>query len=269
MSKNKIISILILCATVLSILAGVMIYHYMAPNRAYIMVFNDDYKAGTLLNINMVTSLEIDARIMNGGKDTTVDTAFVTPTEFSTIQSQAGSLRMDVGEGMPLTRAMLDVTGGSKLQLNMNSEKIAVTIPINSITGVTNDLKDGSMVNIYVTRDGYTQLLQQKAKVLEVFRSDNGLSGVAIEENVAGSMALIDAEQNGSIYLGLINENGYTKAKGDDLIYVNPNTKTTNEQSQYSGNTNDPLQYTDTAHAEETETDMSKINDDSGVFGNE
>lgn len=83
---------------------------------------------------------------------------------------------------MPLTTGMLSVSGGSKVEMSMKSDAIAVTVPVNEYTGITNDLKEGARVNIYANLDSTVALIQQNKRVLEVFKSNDGvITGVAVE----------------------------------------------------------------------------------------
>lgn len=267
MQKNKIISILLACAVIFSGFAAFLIYHYMSPTRATIFVFNSDYSAGTLITESMLKPLQVDASMVSGGSSTNVDTAFVTPADYGEVVRSGDSLRMDVSEGMPFINAMRSVTGGSKIEMRMQSGSIAVTIPVDNITGVTNDLKDGSYVNIYATDGNSTTMIQQKKLVLEVFRSEGSITGVSIEENKQESMELINAATQKSIYLGLIG-NGYQVSEGsDDPVYNAPAS-----EDEYADDTSGISSYlaevSDAEMAEEEETEADEEEQDaSGVFG--
>jgi len=267
MQKNKIISILLTCAVLFSAFAGFLIYHYMAPTRATIYVFNADYSSGTQITKDMLTPLQVDSTIVSGGSSGTASTVFVTPSDYAAVIRAGDSLRIDVGEGMPLTTSMLSVTGGSKIEMNMKSDMIAVTIPVDNITGVTNELKDGAYVNIYATDGDTTVMLQQMKRILEVFRSDSEITGVALEESKRESMELINAVSTKSIYLGLIDNTGYQVSEGSDdpyYTYEAPNKET--DEEPVTTDLSDYLpEYTDSL--EETEAETEPL-DGSGVFGN-
>lgn len=265
MTKNKMISMLFACAAIFSVLAAVLVYHYMSPTRATIYVFNDDYSSGTQITVDMLKPVQVDAQMVSGGKSTSVATTFVTPTDYAQIIRSGDSLRMDVGEGMPLTSAMLSVTGGSKIEMNMKSDSIAVTIPVDSTKGITNALKDGAYVNVYATNGNETKLIQQEVRVLEVFQTDGEISAVALEEDRYGSMELINAETTQSLYLGLVDETGYKPTEGDDPAYIGDasDDSYTYENAPYdTAQTEQKVQ-----EEEETEAESDKVTDKSGVFG--
>lgn len=220
MSKNKLITSLIIGAVLFSSLAAFLIYHYMAPARSTIYMFNDSYSSGEQVTSDMLTPVQVDSQIVMAGKTTGVSSAFVTPSEYQDIIRSGDSLRMDVTEGMPLTTGMLSVSGGSKVEMSMKSDAIAVTVPVNEYTGITNDLKEGARVNIYANLDSTVALIQQNKRVLEVFKSNDGvITGVAVEENIQESMELIYAVTNGSIYLGLVDSTGYQASEGAAPTY--------------------------------------------------
>lgn len=219
MSKNKIITSLIIGAVLFSSLAAFLIYHYMSPSRGTIYVFNDSYSAGDQLTSDMLTPVQVDSKIIVAGKKTDASAQFVTPSEYQALIKSGDSLRMDVSEGMPLTTSMLSVSGGSTVEMNMKSDAVAVTVPVNESTGITNDLKEGSHVNIYANLDSTISLIQQNKRVLEVYKDNGTITGVSIEENIDESMELIYAVTNGSIYLGLVDATGYQATEGADPTY--------------------------------------------------
>lgn len=219
MSKNKIITSLIIGAVLFSSLAAFLIYHYMSPSRGTMYVFNDSYSAGDQLTSDMLTPVQVDSKIVVAGKKTDASAQFVTPSEYQALIKSGDSLRMDVSEGMPLTTSMLSVSGGSTVEMNMKSDAVAVTVPVNENTGITNDLKEGSHVNIYANLDSTISLIQQNKRVLEVYKDNGTITGVSIEENIDESMELIYAVTNGSIYLGLVDATGYQATEGTDPTY--------------------------------------------------
>lgn len=225
MSKNKIITIFAVCTLVFSLLAGYLIYRYMTPSRGTIYVFNDAYSAGDQIGAEMLTPIQVDSTIIMAGRSTDVGAQFVTPEEYAGIVRSGDSLRIDVGEGMPLTTSMLSVSGGSSVEMNMTSDAIAVTIEVNKYTAVTNDLKEGARVNVYSNLNGRTQLIQQNKRVLEVYKNGSDISGVSLEENIYESMELIYAATNGSIYLGLVDATGYQSSEGEDPSYAPGDTE--------------------------------------------
>lgn len=224
-TKNKIITTLIAFAVVCSALAGYLIYHYMSPQRGTIYMFNNSYSAGTQITSDMLTPLQVDANIIVAGRKDSVSSRFVTPSEYADIVRSGDSLRMDVSEGMPLVTTMLSVSGGSTVEMNMKSDAIAVTIPVDQFTGVTNDLKEGARVNVYAVSNSVTVLIQQNKRVLEVFKNGGSIIGVSLEEDIQESMELIMAESSGNIYLGLVDATGYQSSEGTDPYYVSDISK--------------------------------------------
>lgn len=257
MSKNKIITSLIIGAVLFSSMAAFLIYHYMSPSRGTMYLFNGSYSAGDQLTADMLTPVQVDSKIVIAGKKTDASAQFVTPSEYQTLIKSGDSLRMDVSEGMPLTTSMLSVTGGSTVEMNMKSDAVAVTVPVNENTGITNDLKEGSHVNIYANLDSTISLIQQNKRILEVYKDNGTITGVSIEESINESMELIYAVTNGSIYLGLVDATGYQAAEGADPMYTPyAETETVSETD---------TQQTETEPQEETQSE-SETSDGSAVF---
>ena len=261
MSKNKIITSLIIGAVLFSSLAAFLIYHYMSPSRGTMYVFNDSYSAGEQLTADMLTPIQVDSSIIVAGKRTNASAQFVTPSEYQEVIRSGDSLRMDVSEGMPLTSSMLSVSGGSTVEMNMKSNAVAVTVSVNEYTGITNDLKEGSHVNIYANIDSKIMLIQQNKRILEVFKNDGVITGVSIEEDTQESMELIYAVTNGSIYLGLVDATGYQSAEGTDLTYSPYDTT-------YSGNIDldNFVESESDAKETEVETQEETVADENAVF---
>lgn len=70
MSKNKLITSLIIGAILFSSLAAFLIYHYMAPARSTIYMFNDSYSSGEQVTSDMLTPVQVDSQIVMAGKTT-------------------------------------------------------------------------------------------------------------------------------------------------------------------------------------------------------
>lgn len=248
MKKNKIIAILSVCAVAFCALACFLIYQYMSPARDTIYVFNDSYSIGEQVTEDMLSPVQVDSTITVAGKKSGIETRFVTPAEYAAVLTSGDSLRMDVSEGMPLTTSMLSTTGGSTVEMNMQSDLIAVTVAVDPITGISNDLKEGSRVNVYASIDAETELLQQNKRVLEVFYEEGEITGVSIEENASESMELIYAATYGKIYLGLVDGTGY-QAVEDGMVY-SPYTQALNTISDDAAETEAP---DETEASDETE----------------
>ena len=225
MSKNKIITTLIACAVICSALAGFLIYRFLSPQRGTIFVFNGSYDVGEQITADMLTPMQVDVNMTIAGRNDKVDSTFVTPEKYADVVRSGDSLRMAVSEGMPLTTAMLSVQGGSTVEMNMRTDAIAITVPVDRFAGVTNDLKEGAKVNVYSTQDNVTVLIQQNKRVLEVFKEEGAIVGVSLEEDIQESMELVSAMAAGRVYLGLVDATGYQASEGDDPYYVADTTK--------------------------------------------
>ena len=210
MKKNTKIIIAIGAALVFSVLTVLLIIQILTPQRATIYVFNDNYGAGSTLSSNMFTSIQVDSNIVSLGVKNNVNQRFVTQAEYADIIRSGDSLKIDVGKGMPLMQSMLSVAGGNAIEMLMKPSAIAVTISVNGVRGVTNDLSAGSRVNVYYTGTNGTQLLFENMRVLGVTKTSSGaLAAASLEATHAEAALLINAAENGSLYLGLVNANGY------------------------------------------------------------
>jgi len=212
MKKNSKILMVLAIALVFTIAAGITTFRILAPQRTTIYVFNQNFTAGTPLTPDMFTPIQVDSNIVVAGARAPISHRFITEAEFPTLMRANDSLRVDVGVGTPLIISLLSATGGNAIEMSMQATAIAVTVDVNPITGVTNDLTPGSSVNVYVTfHTGGTRLLMERMRVLAVHRGGSGgsINGVTLELTNAEAISIIDATRNGSIYLGLVNAGGY------------------------------------------------------------
>lgn len=219
MQKNKIIIGFSAASILLTVLVCYLIYSYMSPSRQTIYVFNDSYSSGTQVTADMLTPIQVDSTITVSGRKADVSEQFITSSEYAEIIKSGDSLRMDVGEGMPLTMSMLSVIGGSSIEMNMKPSSIAVTVAVDNVTGISQDLKEGSRVNVYSTTDTGVSLILQNMRVLTVNKPDGELSSVTIETDLQQSMQLIYYSIYGKIYLGLVDASGYQAAEDGILSF--------------------------------------------------
>ena len=217
--------ILLLAALVLAGAAAYGTWQFLSPKRVTAWLFRDNYKAGTVLTGDMLYAVQVDAAMIAAGADSATASRFVTGSDVRAVVNAGDSLRVDVSEGMPLTRAMLSVTGGTSVELNLDPSKIAITVPATAHSGVTNGLLPGSYVNVYAT--GYstagdeasTVLLFQRARVLATQKSNGSLSGITLEMDAADSLKLVNALKFASLYFGLVDSFGYQDV-ADGLSYT-------------------------------------------------
>lgn len=260
MKKNKIIAAFAIVAIVLTILTCYLIYHYLSPNRGTIYVFKSNYPAGTQLTKDMLAPVQVDSTITVAGGRGKIEDQFVTPSQYQQYTTSGDSLRMDVAAGMPLTPSMLSQIGGSSVEMNMQPSSVAVTISVDAITGVTNELKPGSRVNIYTAMDSGIRLILQNMRILATYYSGDSLYGVSVETTKEESMQLIYAASYGSIYLGLVDMNGYqAEEDASKLFFSGVEAYGTNPEKEESSN--DMITYQDILDAaqdgEETESTES------------
>lgn len=210
MKKNTKILIVIAVALMLAALAAFLIVRALNPTRTTVYLFNQSYSAGTTVSGNMFTPVQVDSNMIILGNKTSVNTKFVTQAEYAQIVKSGDSLKIDVSEGMPLMRSMLSVAGGNAIEMMMKPSAIAVTVSVNNVRGVTNELTAGSHVNVYFTSGSETRLLFENMRVLNVEMNSSGIiTAVSLETNHAQAVTLVNAAESGNIYLGLVNANGY------------------------------------------------------------
>ena len=100
--------------------------------------------------------------------------------------------------------------GNNEVEVKMSPNAVAITISVSNITGITADLKSESHVNVYASySSGITELLLENIRVLSVQKTDGKLAGVTLELNKEQAITVVEAIRKGSLYLGLVNADGY------------------------------------------------------------
>ena len=218
-SKNRKILIILIIAILVAAAGGVSLYLYLTPQKTTVYVFNSNYESGTALTEKMLTPIRCDSKIVTAGKTADVKSRFITGSELTEVLNSGDHLRMDVAEGMPLN-------GGSDIEKNIHAGMIAVTIPLDSVTGAADGIREGSHINIYAT--GYddsvgTTLLFQNMSVIAVERSEKGtLTSATIEVDAEQSLKLINAQNNSTLNLAVVDSTDYQYTDEETPTY-NPN----------------------------------------------
>lgn len=208
--KNKIITGVLAFSAILGVIIVVGLYTYLSPKKTTIYAFKDNYKAGTEITEDMLTPIECDAKIVVGGSSKDTGTYFVTGKNIDDILKSGDSLRLDVSRNTPLVESLLSINGGSSIEMAMDPTKVAVSVPVTEITGVTKELQSGSRVNIYVTGDKGTDCHFQNMKVLRTeCDSNDELCSATIEVDNNQAQRLIDDINKYSIHLGLVDAAKY------------------------------------------------------------
>lgn len=257
-SKDKKIVAILLVAAVIAIITGILLYFYLVPKRTTFYVFNDNYKAGQPVTFSCLTPVEADSNVFrSNSKKSSAKDMFVTSQNADKFIGQSAgaarnNLRMDVAKGMPLTIAMLSVDGGSYLEQMMDKGDVAITIPVTSVSGVSSQLQNNSRVNIYASGYGddssETSLIFEAKKVLKVNRDDDGeLESATIEMTPQESTKLVDAENNATLYLGLVGSDYYAGNVGatasiNSIAPVAQTPGTSNQSQSKSSSQSKPSQ---------------------------
>lgn len=208
--KNKKILIVIAIALVCLIAATICLIAFLSPMRTTFYVFKGDYKAGTAITKDMLTPVQADSRLMVAGTGADATTYFITNENLGELVKSGDALRTDVKKGEAFLIAHVSAKGGTDIEIKMSPNAVAVTIPVSSITGITDKLKAEAHVNVYATySSGETQLLLESVRVLSVATDNGQLEGVTLELTKTQAPIAINAINTGSLYLGLINTDGY------------------------------------------------------------
>lgn len=203
-TRDKKLLRAIIVSVILAAGLGVGIFFALNSQTATYYEFNKDYPAGTAITAEMLTEVQVDKRIVIGGQKSNLNSRYVTDTEIREVLESGDKLRQDVGQGFPLTESVLVERGGNQIEQSMTQSAIAVTVNVDNVTGVTNDLRAGSFVNVFMRVAGKSNVLQ-RMKVLSVNNNKNkGLISATLECNYEQAKILTQAADEGYIQFGLL-----------------------------------------------------------------
>ena len=240
MSKNKKIIIILIIAVLLALLTGYAVVSFLSPHRTTIYVFKTAYRIGTAITSDMLVPVQVDSSMVVAGRNTSVSEKFITSNEIRALLESGDSLKVSVGEGTPLMKSLLSISGGNSIMMSMSPSSVAVTVDVDNTTGITKELYSGAAVNVYVTSySGGTFLLFENMRVLDINRKNDGsLQSATLEVTNEQAVKLINSTKNGAIHLGLINPNGYQYEDGSSDILVNPDVQTSSQTVPDTSNSN-------------------------------
>lgn len=274
MKNNKKIIYVLAVAIVLCLISAAGVYMFLAPQRATIYVFRGDYTAGTQVTRELLMPVEVDATITEMGEATTINKRYVTAEEYSEVLQNAGTLRYDVTQGTSLMKSMLTGYGGSKVEMGMKPSSIAVTVPSDYLSAVTNELASGAYVNVYASYDNaQTVLILQNVRVLTAPKVDGVLAGVTLEVDHEQSLKLVHAMNYAKINFGLVNGQGYQYTTEEQPTYdiggfiVGAETSGQTVEAPDPETTPEPESQPETPPAESTEPPQTPESEAAGPAG--
>lgn len=210
MLKNKKILIVIAIAIVCLIIATICLVAFLSPARTTYYVFKKNYEAGTTITSSMLVPVEADSTLVVATSKTNSTAYYITTENFSKSVKSGDVLRCDVIKGEALQATHISSKGGTDIEIKMSPSSVAITIPVSSITGVTDDLDAEAHVNVYAMyTNGSVQLALENIRVLSVAKSDGNLNGVTLELDKEQAETALEAINAGSLYLALVNHDGY------------------------------------------------------------
>lgn len=245
-ATNRLTAFFIIIGLIAILVAGYFTYTYLDAMKTTVYVFNGDYAAGTVIDKDMLSTMQVDTKIVANAKEGDVSMQYVTKSGLETVLQSGDALLVDVKKGTTLMPWLLTANGGGAVQNNLTGNMVAITIPVNNYSGVTNDLRIGSKLNIYSTSSydtSRTYLLLENMQVIGTqTTNDATLNAITFACTPEQALKLLHANTFEQIYCGLINESTY-ELSGDSTSGDN---KTQNQyESNESGNPSlmDPQTY--------------------------
>lgn len=202
MSKTVKVVILLLMAVVCAAASGIAVYYYCNSTKGFIYVFNSDYKAGTKITKDMFSSMKVDDEIIQSGQKSGIGTYYITGDNFTKVTNGNEYLIDDVSKNQPLTFNNLAFTSASAIERSLSSGTVAVTIPIGGAAAVTNDIRVGSIVNIYTVGTDATKLVFENMRII-ARNEDASVAMVTFAAEPNDAIKLINIANNNRLYFSL------------------------------------------------------------------
>jgi Flp pilus assembly protein CpaB len=220
-SKNRKILIVFVLGILLAFATGVAVYQYLTPQRTTVYLFNQDYVAGTQVVMDMLVPIQMDNTVVISGMNISTGDILITNRFIQEALQTASVLRTDVSAGTPFMSSHLTATGGNSIEMRMRSDAVAVTLSVDNVTGITNELSFGSRVNVYASYNGETYLSEgmENLRVLRTTMGTNGLSTVTLEVDGPEALMLVHAAQYSILHLGLIDGHNYQYLDRELRVY--------------------------------------------------
>lgn len=260
MSKSQKVAILMVLAIICAAVSGFGIYKYCNSTKGVIYVFNNDYHAGEKITAEMFSPLKVDATIIDNGKKAGLSTYYITGEEFKKVVSSNEYLLNDVSKEQPLTFNDLALSSGTSIERSLSGDMMAVTIPISGAAAVTDDLRVGSIVNIYSTSAAKTELLFENMKIIARNR-EGAVSSVTFETDPSDTLALINAANNYKLYFALAQPVSDDKKPAGGIEQTgedNPQQTEDNSQASVSATDSSPA---DSSQSSQNQTTISALTD--------
>lgn len=203
-TRDKKLMRAIIVSIILAAGLGVGIFFALNSQTATYYEFNNTYTAGTQVKSEMLTPVQVDKRIVIGGQKSKLNSRYITESEIGEILKSGDALRQDVGAGFPLTESVLVTRGGNQIEQSMTQNSIAVTVNVDNVTGVTNDLRANSKVNVFMRVAGKSNVLQNMRVLSVNSNKNNGLISATLECNYEQAKLITQAADEGYIQFGLL-----------------------------------------------------------------
>lgn len=204
MSKNKKAAILLILAVVFAFVAACGVYWYCESSKGIVYIFNDSYSAGTQITKDMFLGIKVDEKIINAGKTADIDSYYITGEDYAKVVAGTEYLLNDVSKGKAFVFTDLAVTSGNAIERKLEDGQVAVTIPISGVAAVTDDLRVGSVVNIFTTSAEETSLAFSEMKIASLTKNGDSISSVTFLLRPEESSRLIHIANNETLYFGLM-----------------------------------------------------------------
>ena len=214
--------------SIFGVLIAFLTYGYLKDEKTNIYLFNADYEAGRTITPDMLEIMEVDNKLVHKVIESNSPAQYVLPSDLQKIIDNKETLGCDVSKYTPFMSTQTASVGGSLVERRLAKNKVAITIPVNNISGVSPEITAGAMINVYTNYSSESfqveELLMEEIKILDVqatgdAESGYSLSGITIQVSPEQTLKLLHAINFQKIDVVLLKTGHYEQVDKSKMMY--------------------------------------------------
>lgn len=223
-AKNRAF-LALLFIIVLGLVFAFLFYMYSKKLKSGVYVFNDDYRAGTMVCAEMFSPVEIDAELFKSVNEASNTGAYLSMEELNGTIRRGGRLRTDVVKGLPATSNLFTDSYSGSVESHLSDNLVSVEIPAAGVSGLSGrEVYTGTRVNLLAGgKEGgsyVTEMIFQDVPVVSVTENGDGdTESIFVELQPDESLKLVTALHTRDITVSVIKAGQYLPLSQEETRY--------------------------------------------------
>lgn len=241
----------LLFIVVLGLVFAFGFYVYAKTLKTEIYVFNDGYRAGTVVSADMFSPLEIDNKLVNLMNEQSGYASYSSMEELNEKIRRAERLKTDVVPGLPATSNLFSDSFSGTVESHLSDNLVSVELYAGKVSGLSGrEIYTGTRVNLLASAksgaDYTTEVLFQDVPVVSVTEDGNGRTeSIFVELQPDESLKLVNALYTKDLTVSIIKQGSYLPLKEGELSFSERAALAGNSgkgQAPVAGNTTEETQ---------------------------